>query len=134
MFSEHNLNRINSQNSMMTKEIVIVDDDAASIFLTEEIIRDTFENLTIHKFNRGIDCLDFLEPEKEDMIILLDINMPEMSGWTFIERFKDLNLKNKVIILTSSINEDDRMRAHAYQVEFLTKPVCLEELMKAIFN
>lgn len=134
MFSEHNVNRINSQRSMMTKEIVIVDDDSASIFLTEEIIRDTFENLTIHKFNRGIDCLDFLEPEKKDMIILLDINMPEMTGWTFIEKFKNLELKNKIIVLTSSINEDDRMRAHDFEVEFLTKPVCPEELMQVVFN
>jgi CheY-like chemotaxis protein len=134
MFSEHGINKMNEQKSMMTKEIVIVDDDSVSMFLTEEIIRDTFADLSIHKFNRGIECLDFLKSEKEDMIILLDINMPEMTGWTFIEKFKDLKLKNKIIVLTSSINEDDRMRAHDFEVEFLTKPVCPEELMQVVFN
>lgn len=61
-------------------------------------------------------------------LIFLDINMPLMNGWDFLEAYGDLPDHKKagkvVVMLTSSFNEEERERAEAYDpvAGFLTKP------------
>ncbi len=67
-------------------------------------------------------------------LILLDINMPVMNGWEFLELYSERYLKHfpecKVIILTSSVNPEDRVMAenHANVVDFMPKPISLDGL------
>lgn len=108
--------------------VVILDDDSLSIFLTEEVLKDHFGELSIHSFTDPDDCLKFLTCSKDKSLILLDINMPVMNGWSFVEKYKQLNLIHQIVLLTSSINEDDRNKAAALGVGFMTKPLQPEEL------
>ncbi len=105
------------------KEIIIVDDDPVSTYLTEELLIDHFGKLKINKFSAGKDCLQYLKKKKEDALILLDINMPEMNGWEFIQFYRDFGINDPIILLTSSINEDDRKRAEKENIDFLNKPI-----------
>jgi len=104
-------------------KLLIVDDDPASTFLTEEILLDHLGDISIITFNSAPDCLDFLSREKGEMIIFLDINMPGMNGWEFLRRFKEIGYEHKVVMLTSSINDDDMHKASDEQVEFMNKPL-----------
>lgn len=114
--------------------IVIVDDDPTSIFLTEEILLDRFNEIKLDHFTKAEDCLKFLEKQNKERIVLLDLNMPEMNGWIFIDKFKKMNLKDRIILLTASINEDDLIRAMNEKVGFLTKPLDTTKLINIILK
>jgi CheY-like chemotaxis protein len=58
-------------------------------------------------------------------IILLDINMPGISGWTFLDQLNQLNRKVAVYMYSSSIDPDDMRKVRQYAVvkDFLPKPL-----------
>lgn len=69
-------------------------------------------------------------------VIFLDVNMPEMDGWDFMEEYKKIEMMGtapKVIMLTSSINPKDEKRASSIELvtAYLTKPLS-PELLEAI--
>lgn len=117
------MNQFGEKNSLNAPEIIIVDDDPVSLFLTEEILRDHFSALNLHTFTTGPESLDFIQKSGTNCLILLDINMPEMSGWEFIKQKQVCGFINPIVLLTSSINEDDKLKAHREGVYFQNKPL-----------
>jgi response regulator RpfG family c-di-GMP phosphodiesterase len=115
--------------------IVLIDDDPISTFITEKLI---FKNIkipySIFKFSNAIDALkeiDFIQPH----YLFLDLNMPEMSGWDFLEQFNYRKNNPEIYILTSSVDERDIKRARRYsQVKkYLSKPL-INQSIKNIFS
>jgi CheY-like chemotaxis protein len=109
--------------------------------IIKKIIERTAQFETIKFYNDGIYALedfkdlDVVLPE----LILLDINMPQMDGWQFLESLIELrpNFENETIIyvVTSSIAHCDREKANSFDEisGFLSKPVsvdCLEKIIK----
>ena len=120
------------------KRILLVEDDRATIFLNKFIIGkvDCTENIQVAE--NGQEALEFLKSGIEDEhlipnLILLDINMPSINGWEFLEEFKKLEIdkKNKIVIvmLSSSNNPDDKKRAEAIKEVsgFRNKPLTLDK-------
>src|SRR5690554_5960279 len=102
------------------KNLTLVDDDDVFVFLTKKTIVQTGLVDRIEVFDNGLDALDFLKdskgsPDKLPEIILLDLTMPIMDGWEFLEEFTKLSpsVKNKITIYicSSSISPDDMERA-----------------------
>ncbi|MEZ5284973.1 MAG: response regulator [Vicinamibacterales bacterium] len=60
-------------------------------------------------------------------LILLDINMPGISGWEFLERYHALDARHRaqavVVMLTTSTDPHDRARAEALELRFFSKPL-----------
>jgi response regulator RpfG family c-di-GMP phosphodiesterase len=80
---------------------------------------------------------EFTKPDSDDSaILLLDINMPIMSGWEFLEMFDNLSFETKdrikVCILSSSIDERDKERSYANKnvIEFLVKPLTDKDILR----
>lgn len=117
----------------MKIELILVDDDKISLLITERILKAY--NFPI-KFNGVLtfsDSRSALEyvlnlPTSDDLayIILLDINMPKLNGWEFLDLVKDVIKDENVyfMMLTSSISEFDIDKANAYPLvkEYLSKP------------
>lgn len=119
----------------------IIDDDGMYIRLLKKIIeaRKLCNNLLI--FNNGKESIDYFEAilknlheEEVPDIMFIDLNMPIMDGWEFIERFTKIENKfNKLIslyIVSSSINpvDIDRAKSLSNIKDYLVKPVRITEL------
>lgn len=115
---------------------MIIDDSHPDMFILEKVL--TIKNFAekITKFYNAIDALDHLKQQNITLpeIIFLDINMPELNGFQFLERLQ-LNLphlvdKIKIIILTSSDDNQDVNRARDFNniSKYLLKPISSENL------
>ncbi|WP_044400691.1 two-component system response regulator [Lacinutrix sp. Hel_I_90] len=119
----------------------IIDDDKVYVNLVKKIIetKKLCENLMV--FRDGKQSIDYFEALMENMkedripeIIFLDLNMPVMDGWEFLERFTKIKNKfNKVItlyVVSSSINPLDVNRAKSLSSvkDYLIKPINITEL------
>jgi CheY-like chemotaxis protein len=83
----------------------------------------------------GLDAIKKLQSEIFDYI-LLDINMPKMNGWQFLNALQasSLKAKSKIYILSSSIDETDitTAKTHPLVIDFIEKPLSLDKLAEII--
>ena len=129
----------------MTPEVLLVEDSAADVRLTQEAFRDANMSVHLHVASDGIEAMAFLRKHgahahapRPDLIILLDLNLPKMDGREVLAHIKeDEDLKTiPTVILTTSDAEADILTSYQLQANcYLSKPVQLEEfesLVKSI--
>lgn len=125
------------------KKIILVDDDKITNFVNEKLITSLDIPTEIKTCFSGVCALDHLNSalrknESGPDIILLDINMPIMNGFEFLselEKFPvNFTQSIKVIMLSSTLNEDDKRRAFQFKnvIDFLNKPLSIGNLKKII--
>jgi len=118
-------------------QVTLIDDDVVVKILMVKILRKIgFEGI-IHEFDDGKKALDKIQmldsglPTGGINLILLDINMPEMNGWGFLDRITLLpeiwKEKQFITMITSSIDNTDKIKAFGYQEvkDFIQKPVSI---------
>ncbi|AKP49702.1 response regulator [Cyclobacterium amurskyense] len=116
-------------------KIVLIDDDPVSIFVTEKLIsKNILEPFKVFSFNNATDALKDINNIRPDYLFL-DINMPEINGWDFLEMFKPVKKNPEIYILSSSIDETDISKAKQYDEvkNYLTKPL-IKQYIKLIFG
>lgn len=125
----------------MIKCIMLIDDNKVDNFFHQRVIRKYDDTIKVIMKESGQEALDYLTDgarEHNPDIIFLDINMPGMNGWEFIEFYKELNPKlhnsNIVVMLTTSGNPDEESIASTYDMisEFRTKPLTIPMLEEVI--
>ena len=103
--------------------ILLIDDDFTTNFLHQKIISKTEIDTPVEVTNNASEGLDKLLELNETIndhsalvLVFLDLNMPLLDGWGFLEIFKDmkLNFKINLFIVSASINPDDKARAKSY--------------------
>jgi CheY-like chemotaxis protein len=115
----------------MIQKVFLIDDDHLSIYLTRFVLNqvqfadriDTYEEAkpALHDILAGV-------PASWPQVIFLDLNMPEMDGWEFLQALQDreqeLAGKVKIYILTSSVDQQDQNQAARFPLVsgFLLKP------------
>jgi CheY-like chemotaxis protein len=122
--------------------ILLIDDDMISNMLTRIHIQDLAiaeQVIIATNGQQGIDYLTNNSPSSTDKtwpeLILLDINMPIMDGFEFLEQFIELDLTNKplVVILTTSNDSRDMEKGHQFNVAgYLPKPFAPHKLMSIL--
>ena len=111
----------------MKERILVVDDDVLNLYVAKRILSTRFEVDTV---SSGKEAFKYLE-EKEADLILLDICMPEMDGYTFMELIKEKTaLKDiPIICLTSDDEQDSEVKCFELgAVDFIAKPF-VDEIM-----
>jgi len=103
--------------------VLLIDDDVATNFIHKRIVIKSNQVDHVELKLNGKEALAYLadcgksEDNPKPNLILLDINMPVMDGWDFVDAYKDLDPSIKegisLVMLTSSPNPDDRIRAEA---------------------
>lgn len=112
----------------MKVRVLVVDDDNVIVFLHELMIRESGLSDKPVSFLNGQEALNYVLEDKsgEPILVFLDLNMPVMNGWEFMEALLQLERPEvKVVVVTSSIDEDDRRRSAAYPfvIGFVEKPL-----------
>ena len=107
----------------MTK-LFIIDDDPINNFLSKKSIEKSGPDTHISTFTNPVQAINTLNEQPYDptIVLLLDLNMPEMSGWDVIETLRH---PYKVYILTSSISAVDKAKCGKYSniSGFISKPL-----------
>lgn len=122
--------------------ILLIDDDQINNFINKRIIGklEITDNVSIA--SNGEEALDYIQkyckksgncPE----LIFLDINMPVMNGFEFLNEFKNIDLNNKnqvkIIVLTTSSNPGDMQKLKQYSIKgFLNKPLTEKKILEII--
>jgi CheY-like chemotaxis protein len=114
----------------MKYDILVIEDDSIFTFLLEKGIKASAIKGKITTFSHGLEAITYLKEvyiKENNYVIFLDLNMPVMNGWQFMEHFEKLAYSNNcmVFILTSSCNKLDieNLMESPLVVDYLIKPI-----------
>ncbi len=118
-------------------EVLIVDDDRVVALLHKNSLRSSQVEQVPVVCDNGRKALEYIS-ENDDVhkhfLILLDLNMPVLDGWKFLKKLKKNPPQAKiyVIVVTSSINKKDHLKAQTYEpvIHFCRKPLSADCVVK----
>jgi len=118
--------------------IAIVDDDLIFQFIAERLIESINSEHQTIIFSDGKEAIDFIDSNRNEIdtlpdIIFLDINMPVMNGWQFLNKYIEIKSKIEkeitIYIVSSSKNPDDFIKAESINevTDYIVKPINREK-------
>ena len=120
-------------------DLLVIDDDDINIFIIKKIVEKTGYNINMVAKTNGqlaIDYLNALSDNNETFpqLVLIDINMPVLNGWEFLEAYDKLGVAQRVdmYMLSSSVYENDIEKAKTYKTVkgFISKPLSINKLIE----
>lgn len=123
--------------------ILLIDDDEPTNYLHQMVIEEADCTKQVVALESGFEALDYLRSKQNGKhprpdLIFLDINMPAMDGWEFLEHYKGLSIAQKgdviVVMLTTSLHPSDFEKADKISDidGFRNKPLTVEVLHEII--
>jgi CheY-like chemotaxis protein len=118
------------------RKILVVDDDPKQISFLKYVLESLGNKYEVISANNGMQCFQLLKNNQIPDLILLDIMMPEMSGWEVLKNLKEnSSWKNiPVIFLTARTDEVAKNAGGFLGDDFIEKPFKKEDLIKKIDN
>jgi len=126
----------------MTILIALIDDDLSYQFVSKRNLKAAKHAYRLLQFYDGLEAINYFEVNHEDFvelpdIIFLDINMPYLDGWQFLDRLSELQLAKKEItiyMVTSSLSPLDMEKAATYKIlaGYEVKPITKEKFNEII--
>ena len=121
--------------------LLVIDDDDINIFIIKKIVEKTGLDINMVSKGNGQQAIDYIKDsianqEQFPNLMLIDINMPIMNGWEFIEAYQMLNVQQNVdmYILSSSVYENDIEKTKSYPLVkgFISKPLSIDRLKELV--
>ena len=132
---------------MMLQIVICIDDDPIALLLSKLVISKANFASQIITLQNGQEAIEYLEKDEtradnknsgQTLLILLDLNMPVMDGWEFLEQFSqklyDEYKDAKIILLSSSIDPNDIRKSKNFEMvmDFFPKPLTKEILQEIL--
>lgn len=123
--------------------LLVIDDDDINVFITKKTVERTEFKVNIVSQPNGQLAIDYLSELLKNQgtlpnLIFLDINMPILDGWEFINEYDNLGIKSPIDIfmLTSSVFHKDMEKAKDYKTlkGFISKPLLVADLSDIMKN
>ena len=117
----------------MVKKVLVVDDNPDVIFSVKNGLGSLDKDFKIKGVDSGRKCLEFLQTEKPDLI-LMDIMMPEMSGWKTFDKIKENNAWKDIpiIFLTARTDRVAKNAGGFLGEDYIEKPFEIKDLIVRI--
>jgi CheY-like chemotaxis protein len=122
--------------------VALIDDDEIYQFVTRKIANLNSAVSQTLQFHNGQEAINYIRdnrqsPEMLPALILLDINMPYLNGWQFLEELQGLAMNTyhpDIYLVSSSANKEDMLRAEQYPIlrSYLVKPITKEVFDKLL--
>lgn len=140
-YTEKLINKNMDYNSRPVS-VLLIDDDEINNFISVKLIKKALLNTEITACLNGKLAIELLadiqknDPDKLPDYILLDINMPIMNGWEFLDEYKRLNIdplgQSRIFIISSSVFSNDINKARSYQLvqNFISKPLNVDKIIE----
>lgn len=117
--------------------IYIIDDDHVITLLHKFQVKTQLLGEHINVFfdaKEALEAIVSVDIESQKILIFLDINMPEMNGWEFLDQLYDrMNCEDiKVVIVTSSLSKSDKDKSSEYNmvIDYWEKPMASDQLIQ----
>ena len=123
-----------------SKYVVLIEDDQAMNYYHQRLfVKQNFADEVL-SYHSAVEALDGIKNMQlvARLYIFLDLNMPQMNGWQFIDELEkikfDTNTQIKLFVLSSSVNPNDMMKAKQNSVvtDYLSKPLSIETITNII--
>lgn len=124
------------------KRFILVDDDPLTNLLAKKILEKNLGEVEVRDFLIPELALEYIETEFENKVLegkttlFLDINMPSLTGWEFLDKFEKFTdaIKNQfnIYMLSSSVDPTDMQRAkqNPLVIDFIEKPINKASLLE----
>ena len=118
---------------------LIVEDDSTTAFITRMLIKDLNVSDHVEIASNGEEALKILKNGKMPELIILDLNMPVMDGYEFLESLygasKNIADQTKIVLLAASYRKSDKAMASQYNIsELIEKPLTEDKMINIINN
>ncbi len=130
---QENVDFVTAKSVKDAVHIVLLDDDPITNKLHHMIITKHNKNRKVVPFENSHLALEYLRNHQPDLV-LLDLNMPEIDGWKFLDLLNEHHINVDVVIVSSTINAADSNRAYSYPSvkDFLMKPLTYDKIKHLI--
>ena len=135
------------ENFINFQKVIWIDNDCILNLIQKKMLDIIGFKGTVLEFNNGQEALEFvikeferLKTKSDNNLIVLDLEMPIMNGWEFLERFQKLDPKIidlfKIIVSSSSSDPEDIKRALSFEFvdEYIPKPITIEVFKRIIWG
>lgn len=121
----------------MNKIVLIVDDDPIVRFVIQKMIHKLDDSVYCHHCDNGemgLAVLETLQNSNDTIVVLLDINMPVLNGWGFLDGLQKIKPESfnkfQLYIVTSSTDESDKLKSQSYPVikKLYHKPLSKQDI------
>lgn len=123
--------------------ILLIEDNLIDQLVTKQLLKKVLDINQVFIANNGLEGLQWIIKNKkpqQKLVILLDIQMPVMNGFEFLDIFQTLNAEIKketqIYVVSSTLDSDEieQIRENEFVRDFLNKPIPIEELKKQFLN
>lgn len=123
---------------------LVIEDNQIDQFIMAQMFKKLLDVSEINIANNGKEGIKWIcenrKKIKENLIVLLDIQMPIMNGFQFLIEYEkleeELKRETQIFILSSSLDIDEiqELKGNPYVTDFLSKPICLKGFSERIFS